>query len=108
MSVIRPRTRWLFRTARTIPPEGAGPMSTDAVRTPVVFIHGLWIHGESWRPWIELFRRNGYDAVAAKWPGEAETPEATRKNSAVMAGYGLHEVADYITGQLNLFHEKPV
>jgi pimeloyl-ACP methyl ester carboxylesterase len=83
-------------------------MSTNAVRTPVVFIHGLWIHGESWRPWIELFRRKGYDAVAAKWPGEAETPEATRKTAAVMAGYGLHDVADFITGQLSLFEEKPV
>src|SRR5712675_1436475 len=83
-------------------------MSSEPIRTPVVFIHGLWVHGESWRPWIELFRRNGYDAVAAKWPGEAETPEATRKNAAVMGGYGLHEVADFITGQLSLFQEKPV
>jgi pimeloyl-ACP methyl ester carboxylesterase len=83
-------------------------MSAEPTRTPVVFIHGLWIHGESWRPWIELFRRNGYDAVAAKWPGEAETPEATRKHAAVMPGYGLDEVADFITGQLSLFQEKPV
>jgi pimeloyl-ACP methyl ester carboxylesterase len=83
-------------------------MSTQAIRTPVVFIHGLWVHGESWRPWIELFRRSGYDAVAAKWPGEAETPEATRRNAAVMAGYGVGEVADFITGQLSLFQEKPV
>ncbi len=83
-------------------------MSTEAARTPVVFIHGLWVHGESWRPWIEMFRRKGYDAVAAKWPGEAETPEATRKNAAVMASYGLGELADFITGQLSLFKEKPV
>jgi len=83
-------------------------MYSEAARTPVVFIHGLWIHGESWRPWIEMFRRKGYDAVAAKWPGEAETPEATRRNAAVMDGYGVSEVADFITGQLSLFQEKPV
>jgi non-heme chloroperoxidase len=83
-------------------------LSTEEAKTPVVFIHGLWVHGESWRPWIELFRRNGYEAVAAKWPGEADTPEATRKNGAAMAGYGLSELADFITGQLSLFSEKPV
>lgn len=83
-------------------------ISTDEAKIPVVFIHGLWVHGESWRPWIELFRRNGYDAVAAKWPGEADTPEATRRNYAAMAGYGLSEIADFITGQLSLFDEKPV
>jgi pimeloyl-ACP methyl ester carboxylesterase len=25
--------------------------------TPVVFIHGLWLHATSWQPWIELFER---------------------------------------------------
>ena len=29
-------------------------------KTPVVFIHGLWIHSEAWAPWLELFASNGY------------------------------------------------
>ena len=29
---------------------------TDAVRTPVVFIHGLWLHADSWGAWVDLFR----------------------------------------------------
>ena len=28
------------------------PTST---RTPVVFIHGLWLHASSWQPWCDLF-----------------------------------------------------
>jgi pimeloyl-ACP methyl ester carboxylesterase len=84
------------------------PLLEEETKTPVVFVHGLWVHGESWRPWVELFRRNGYDAVAAKWPGEADTPEATRRNGAAMAGYGLSEITDFITGQLSLFDDKPV
>ena len=24
--------------------------------TPVVFIHGLWLHATSWQPWVDLFR----------------------------------------------------
>ena len=37
--------------------------------TPVVFIHGLWLHATSWEPWLDLFREAGYDPVA---PGLAE------------------------------------
>ena len=33
-----------------------------STRTPVVFIHGLWLHASSWQPWQELF-------AEAAWPG---------------------------------------
>jgi pimeloyl-ACP methyl ester carboxylesterase len=23
---------------------------------PIVFIHGLWLHGESWHKWLDFFR----------------------------------------------------
>jgi non-heme chloroperoxidase len=56
---------------------------------PIVFVHGLWLHAESWNEWMEFFRQNGYDTVAASWPGDAETTEATRRNAdAVTAGGG--------------------
>src|SRR6266545_4599147 len=41
--------------------------------TPVVFIHGLWLHADSWKPWLELFRAAGYDPIAPGWPGEPAT-----------------------------------
>jgi hypothetical protein len=37
-------------------------------KPPVVFVHGLWLHAESWKNWVEFFRGNGYNAVAASWP----------------------------------------
>ena len=33
-------------------------------KNAVVFIHGLWLHGTSWQPWIDLFREAGYEATA--------------------------------------------
>ncbi len=77
-------------------------------RTPVVFVHGLWLHGESWGKWLELFRSKGYDAIAASWPGDAESTEATRRNAGALAGYGVTEIADHIAGQLKAFKKKPV
>src|SRR5437879_3616540 len=77
-------------------------------RTPIVFVHGLWLHGDSWNNWLQLFRESGYQAVAASWPGDSETTEATRKNPAAVAGYGVTEIAEHIAGQLKAFDKKPI
>ena len=33
-------------------------------KTPVVFIHGLWLLPSSWDRWVGLFEENGYAGVA--------------------------------------------
>jgi pimeloyl-ACP methyl ester carboxylesterase len=82
--------------------------SGSAHRTPVVFVHGLWLHAESWNEWIQFFRWNGYQASAASWPGDSDTTEDTRKNADALAGYGVGEIAEYIAGQLETFEKKPI
>lgn len=49
-------------------------------QTPVLFIHGLWLHSTSWQPWIGLFREAGYDPSAPGWPGDPDTVEEARQN----------------------------
>jgi pimeloyl-ACP methyl ester carboxylesterase len=80
----------------------------DPTRTPIVFVHGLWLHAESWNNWLEFFRGNGCETVAASWPGDSKTTEATRRNADAVAGYGVKEIADHIAGQLRAFRMKPV
>jgi len=75
---------------------------------PIVFVHGLWLHAESWTPWLEFFRRNGYVAVAASWPGDAATTEATRRNPGAVAGHGVAEIAQHIATQLRDLGRKPI
>ena len=81
---------------------------TDSARMPIVFVHGLWLHAESWNNWVAFFCEQGYNASAASWPGDAATTEATRKNPAAVAGYGVAEIADHIAGQLKAFQRKPI
>jgi non-heme chloroperoxidase len=81
--------------------------SNNSSKTPVVFVHGLFLHGDSWNKWLEFFRDNGYEAVAASWPGDSETTEATRKNAAALAGYGVTEISDHVAGQLKTFEKTP-
>jgi len=82
--------------------------SSSSTKNPVVFVHGLWLHAESWNNWMEFFRANGYEAVAASWPGDAENTEATRKNANALAGFGVGEIADHIAKQLKAFDRKPI
>ncbi|HEY7484809.1 MAG TPA: alpha/beta fold hydrolase [Streptosporangiaceae bacterium] len=64
-------------------------------KTPVVFVHGLWMHASSWDEWVGLFNDNGYQAIAPRWPGEAESAEATRKNPHTFDNRGIAEVTDH-------------
>jgi pimeloyl-ACP methyl ester carboxylesterase len=75
---------------------------------PIVFIHGLWLHGESWHKWLELFHQNGYSAIAASWPGDGATTEATRQNPNAVAGYGVTEIANHVAKQLQQFQQQPI
>lgn len=79
-----------------------------SVKIPVVFVHGLWLHAESWNPWIEFFRANGYEATAASWPGDSESTEATRRKPEAVAGYGVTEIADHIARQLKALDRMPI
>jgi pimeloyl-ACP methyl ester carboxylesterase len=83
-------------------------MSADNASKPIVFIHGLWLHAESWNNWVQFFQQNGYAASAASWPGDGQTTEATRQNPDAVAGYGVNEIADHIAGQIKALPQKPI
>jgi non-heme chloroperoxidase len=58
-------------------------------QTPVIFIHGLWIHAGAWQDWTELFAGAGYAPIAPGWPGEASAavlPVARRIPGAAPTG----------------------
>ena len=76
--------------------------------TPVVFIHGLWIHSDAWQPWVELYRSAGYDAMAPGWPGDADTVEKTRQNPSAVANKGLDDITDTYLDVINGLPAKPI
>jgi non-heme chloroperoxidase len=76
--------------------------------TPVVFVHGLWLHADSWGPWAERFRAAGYVPDAPGWPGDMPTIEETRKQPQVVAGYGIAAVVDHYVKVIGGLSTKPV
>jgi pimeloyl-ACP methyl ester carboxylesterase len=76
--------------------------------TPVVFIHGLWIHSSAWQPWQDLFREAGYEPSAPGWPGDRATVEETRSNVAALAGVGIDEIAASYRASIAALPSKPI
>jgi pimeloyl-ACP methyl ester carboxylesterase len=79
-----------------------------ASETPVVFIHGLWLHADSWNPWITLFGERGYTAVAPGWPGDLATVEAIRANPDSVAGYGIEDVTAHFRTIIGQLAHRPI
>ncbi len=80
----------------------------NAAGTPVVFVHGLWLHADSWGAWTDLFREAGYAPAAPGWPGDASTIEETRKQPDRIAGHGIDEVVEHYAGVISGLDAKPV
>ena len=77
-------------------------------KTPVMFVHGMWLHPTSWHPWADRFEAAGYDPVIAAWPGVADTVAATRANPDAQAGNGLDEIAEHLGLFAATLNSKPI
>ena len=76
-------------------------------RTPVVFIHGLWLLPSSWDRWAQLFEEAGYPAVTPSWPDDPETVEQARANPEVFARKTLRQIADHTAEVIGTLVKKP-
>ncbi len=76
-------------------------------RTPVVFVHGLWLLPSSWQNWIDLFEEAGYAPLAPGWPGDPDSVEAARANPQALAGVGVVAVADHFAEAIGRLQRKP-
>jgi pimeloyl-ACP methyl ester carboxylesterase len=80
----------------------------DAGEKPVVFVHGLWLHAESWSSWVDRFTETGYAASALGWPGDGATVVETRAHPGAVAGRGIQAVADHYASIIRSMATKPV
>src|SRR3954452_17330527 len=76
-------------------------------RTPVVFIHGLWLLPSSWDNWARFFEEAGYAAVTPVWPDDPETVEEARANPDMFAKKTLKQIADHTAEVIGQLTKKP-
>lgn len=79
-----------------------------APSVPVVFVHGLWLHADSWGDWIKVFADAGYAPIAPGWPGEPGTVEEARQHPDRVAGRGIGAVVEHYAEVIRGLDAPPV
>ncbi|MFL5767050.1 MAG: alpha/beta hydrolase [Actinomycetota bacterium] len=81
--------------------------ANDSGRTPVVFVHGLWLLPKSWERWAELFDGAGYAALTPGWPDDPDTVAEAKEHPEVLADKSIGEVADHFEEVIRGLTRKP-
>jgi pimeloyl-ACP methyl ester carboxylesterase len=76
-------------------------------RTPVAFIHGLWLLPSSWDRWQSFFKEAGYATLAPGWPDDPETVTEAKAHPEVFAGKSIKDVADHLEAVVKGLARKP-
>jgi non-heme chloroperoxidase len=76
-------------------------------RTPVVFIHGLWLLPSSWDRWAAVFDEAGYATLTPGWPDDPETVGEAKAHPEVFARKTVGQVADHFAGVITKLTRKP-
>ena len=76
-------------------------------RTPVVFIHGLWLLPSSWDRWAKVFDEAGYAPLTPGWPDDPETVAEANAEPDVFAKKTVGQVADHVADVIGQLNTKP-
>jgi pimeloyl-ACP methyl ester carboxylesterase len=76
-------------------------------RTPVVFIHGLWLLPSSWDRWAAVFEEAGYAPLTPGWPDDPETVGEAKAHPEVFAHKTVGQVADSYAEVVGRLKQKP-
>jgi pimeloyl-ACP methyl ester carboxylesterase len=76
-------------------------------RTPVVFIHGLWLLPRSWDRWATVFEQAGYAPVTPGWPDDPETVKEANAHPEVFARKTVGQVATHYADVIGSLTKKP-
>lgn len=77
-------------------------------RTPVMFVHGLWLLPSSWDRWAAVFTEAGYAPLTPGWPDDPETVEQAREHPEVFADKTIGDVAAHFAEVAGRLTAKPV
>jgi pimeloyl-ACP methyl ester carboxylesterase len=75
----------------------------------VIFIHGMYLNGQSWAPWVERFTSAGFSCSAPSWPYHEGDPATLR--SEVDPGLGdltFGDVTAHLKSLIDALPERPI
>lgn len=76
---------------------------------PIVFIHGMYMNGASWQPWIDRAAARGIASSAPSWPFHEGRPAELRAQVAPELGdLTFGDVVAHLKKYVDSLGEKPV
>lgn len=79
------------------------------MKAPIIFIHGMFLNGKCWDPWIRFFEDRGYSCQAPSWPYHDGEPRDLRDGPpAPLGGLTMEEVIRHYSGIIARMPEKPI
>jgi non-heme chloroperoxidase len=81
--------------------------ANDSGKTPVVFIHGLWLLPSSWDRWAQVFEEAGYTPLTPGWPDDPDSVEEANAHPEVFAHKTVGQVADHFEQVIGRLTTKP-
>jgi non-heme chloroperoxidase len=98
----------------TVDPRSSMPAESATIesvnksgRTPVVFIHGLWLLPSSWDRWATVFEEAGYAPLTPGWPDDPDTVAEANAAPEVFANKTVGQVADHYADVIGKLDRKP-
>jgi len=82
-------------------------MANKTGKTPVVFVHGLWLLPSSWDRWRTVFEAAGYTTLAPSWPDDPNTVAEANAHPEVMAKKSVGDVADHFDDVIGKLRKQP-
>jgi pimeloyl-ACP methyl ester carboxylesterase len=76
-------------------------------KTPVAFIHGLWLLPSSWDRWRAVFEEAGYTTLAPGWPDDPNTVDEAKQHPEVFAHKTVGQIADHFGAVVAKLKTRP-
>ncbi len=76
-------------------------------RTPVVFVHGLWLLPMSWDRWRTRFEAAGFSTISPGWPDDPNTVADANAHPEVLADKTVGQIADHFEEVVGMLSKRP-
>jgi pimeloyl-ACP methyl ester carboxylesterase len=75
----------------------------------VIFIHGMYLNGQSWKPWVERFAATGFSCSAPSWPYHHGDPPTLRSEvSPDLGALTFGDVSEHLKALIDALPERPI
>ena len=75
----------------------------------VIFIHGMYLNGQSWQPWVERFAAAGFSGSAPSWPYHHGDPATLRSEvSPDLGALTFGALTGHFKALVDALPERPI